>query len=457
MAFVPILGFAVNSTGAITPSATLLPLPAASIAIIDAALGPGDFTIFSINNNVGFEYIQCTGVSGNNAVIVRGTEGTTALSFGAGATVRFLWTTVGILGVTNGGAGVPINVTGSDAAAVTGGPYNFDVNVPFTTITAGTGNVTIDGTYPDFTISVDDPITPGVTNITASGSAVATPITGGFNIDVPVGSLTADPGISITGTWPDFTIGNTQTPGGTGTVTVVTALDGSLTVTSTPTITPDISITPTGVVPGTYGGLDINANGQITAVSGSLLTGVASSSGALTVTGPVAGVVTLGLNDATTSDKGIVKLATPDASGSTDPGDTTSAVVPAGVAAALATVSTLQQAGSGTLNALAPASYTYTVPGISQNLVLAAGQSALLFGYVEVYDTVTPTNIPAFGFAFFNAAALVVGNSNLVNGGARQLFYKLDGPFSGAITLVTTTLGVNEVVDSSYLNVIYNG
>lgn len=457
MAFNPIEGFQTQLTAFLSNVSTLMSLPAPMIAKIQAELPPGDFTVFAINAGTKFEYVQCTGVSGGQAVITRGTEGTTAQAWAAGSTVRFLWTSVGILGLTNGGLGVPINLTGSNAANVTGGPINYNVDVPFVSLAAGSG-IAIGGAFPNFTVTNTDPggvVSPTI--VTGTGVVNVTPIMGGYNVNVPTTTIVAGAGIAIGGAFPNFTVTNTNPPGGTGTVTSVTSGTG-ITVTGIPSVTPIVSITNTGVAPGVYGGITVNAQGQITAISASLITSIVSGTPSFVVSGPIAGVVTLTQNSATTASEGIVQLAVPTNAGSNNPLDSTSAVTPAGVAAVLAAYTASQTQttlfGTGNLVPLPPASYPNQIAGISYPLSIQAGQIALITAYVEVYDTVTPTNVSNFAIALFNGLTLIDGNS-VLPGNTRTIYRQITGPFTGVINLNHTNLAATEVLGSYYLNVIY--
>jgi hypothetical protein len=453
MAFVALQNFQTTLSGFLSNVATLMPLPTAAINYINSNLGSGNYTIFQITNGVNTELIQCTGVSGGQAVVVRAQEGTTAYAFSSGSTVRFVWTVLGIQAITNGSMGIPINVTGSGVATVTGGPYAFNVDVPATTLTAGTG-ISVTGAFPSFTItntSSGGGTSPTI--VTGAGAAAVTPITGGYNVNVPVVSVVAGSGISVTG-GPTYTITNTQTPGGTGTVLDVTAGTG-ISVTGSPTTHPVIGITPTGIAAGTYGGITVNASGQITAVASSIITTLSSLTSSLIVGTPSLGNVTLTQQAATTSAKGIVQLAAPTSTASNNAADSSSAVSPAGINAVVATLAGGQVFGSGSLSPLAAASYTTAIPGLTASFSLAAGKTALVDIFVEVLDTTTPTNIPTFGIGLFNGASLVSG-IGLVQGNVRVLKTKLVGPITASLSVSSTTLGGTEAVQSSYITVLTN-
>jgi hypothetical protein len=496
MTFIPLQLFQSNLTGFLSNTSTTMQLPAAAVAQIVAQLPGGDFTIFALSNGVVSELVQCTGASGTTATIVRAQEGSIAQTFAAGTQVRFVWTTVGIQAEASGGSG-GITLTGTGAAVATGGPYAFNVAVPATALVAGTG-IAVSGAFPTFTVTNTAPETGGggtVSVVTGSGTAVSSPITGGFNIAVPAGALTAGSGISVTGAWPNYTIINTQTPGGVGTVTSVSAGTG-ITITGSPTVTPVVALTPTGITAGTYGGLTVNTYGQLSAIAAGLLTSVASTTPALVVSTPsigtaslailyattsVAGITVLapatsvgsnnpadslssvtpaGVNavisslpPSTTSVSGIVKLAPATVAGSDNPADALSAVTPAGIAAVMGV--RLPIAASGLNKVLSSASYTTLVGTAASSLTLVSGETAVFDAYVEVLDPGSPTAIPVYAIGVFNGATLLDGVGN-ISSQTRSLKTQIAGPFTGTLSLKITTLSGTNAVQSFYMSTVSN-
>lgn len=458
MAFVATQLFQANTTALLTSSATTCRVSPANAASLNAQLGTGNYTICTISNGAVTELIYITTAAPSTGVltIVRAQEGTTAQTFPVGALIRFVWTVVGIQETASGGSS-GITITGAHATSVTGGPFAFVVDTPAGNLIAGTG-MTVTGTWPNITITNAAPATGGggtVTVVTGSGDAVASAITGGFNINVPTPAFTAGTGVSITGTWPNLTITNSAPAmGGAGTVTSVTAGTG-ITVTGSPTITPTIGLTPTGITAGVYGGLTVNAAGQLTAISSSLLNGVASANNAITVSAPVAGVVTLTAVNATTANHGVVQLATPSAPSSSDPTDSTSAVTPAGIAAVLAAQQNVILGAVSSLTPLTSSSYSVVVGVSATTLNLQAGHNVIIDAFVEVFDPVNPTVIPTFALGLFNGGTFLIGNG-LVPGYTRQIKYQISGPFTGVISLNIVPLTGTNAIQSYGLGVTAN-
>lgn len=346
--FVSLLGFSSTLSSNLTAIATTMVLPAADAAHIDSMLGGSDWSYLALSDGVNLEMVKVVAVSGANVSVIRGFDSTPAAAFPSGTCVRFVWTSSAIQDLVATGA-FNVGITGTGAAAVTEPSTNtFVVHVPEVDIAAGPG-VNVLGAFPNFEISLVNPDGNccgcsssgggGSTIVTGSGLVTASAIVGGYNLDVDSPTFTsATPStLTISGSWPNYTFSVTVA-GGSGTVTSVSGGSGIL-VSGTPTIAPTISLVPTGIVPGAYGGMTFNSFGQVTALSGGFapVSIITTGTPALNVTvGPGAMERTLTLDVATAVQAGIIQLAAPTSGASTNPGDTTSAVVPAGLAAALA-------------------------------------------------------------------------------------------------------------------------
>jgi len=453
MAFVALLGFQTNLSATLLNSATQMLLPASAASTIASLVGVGDYSILAINNGVNYEIVYVTGVTGGAVNITRAQEGTTTFTFGTGTDVRFVWTPVGIQETAT--AGTPVTITGINAASVMGAP-NYVVDVPETTIASGTG-ISVTGSFPNFTVTNTAPGIPGPpTEVTGSGVAQVTSIPTGYNVNVDSVILTNGTGISVTGSYPNFTITNTApSPASPGTVTVVTPGTG-IAITGTPTVAPVVGLANTGVTAGTYGGITVNAQGQITNMGAGLITSVTSSTASLVVSTPSVGEVQLTQGIATTADYGLVKLAAASAAASRNAADSTSSVTPAGVDAVLnalpSTVPTIT--GAQSLISLSSGLYTNTVAGSTIAINLAAGKKALVTAFMEMIDPVNPTVVQTFAFGLFNGTTLLAGLSNMPSC-SRTLSTVLTGPITGSLVLQHTALTGTTQLDSYALNVIY--
>lgn len=446
--------FQSNITALLNPGTTVMKLPPAAAAQLLAAIGAsGNYTTLSLSNGVVSEIVYATGVSGVNVTIARAQEGTTAQTFSAGTIVRFVWTEVSIQDIASGGT-AGISITGGGQATVTGGPFAFNVTVPAGNIIAGSG-IGVAGTWPNITITNTNPGGGGgSTLVTGSGQAVVTAITGGYNVNVPTPTITPGTGIAIGGSWPTISITNTApASGGTGTVTSVSAGTG-IAVTGDPTVNPTISLSPSGVSAGTYGGLTVDIYGRLTNVTAGLITSVTSLTGALVVGTPTLGSVTLTLNPASTAAAGIVQLAVATSAASSNPGDTTSAVTPAGVAAVLAAQVPVTTIIDTANIPLASASYTNSVITSGTSLSVASGKTAIVTVVIEEADPGAPTAIPNFGIGLFTGVTFIDGNSDNVPGASRTLQVKIVGPFTGILRAATTALAGSFAVQSKSLSIV---
>ncbi len=449
--------FQSNTASLLNPSTTVMRLPAPAAAQLLAIIGAsGNFTTLSLSNGVVSEIVYATGVSGVNVTIQRAQEGSTAQTFTAGTVVRFVWTEVSIQDVAAGGS-AGITITGGGATTVTGGPFAFNVSTPAGALVAGTG-ISVTGSWPNITITNTAPGGGGgPTIVTGSGQAAVTAISGGYNVDVPTPVFTAGTGIGITGTYPHLTITNTDPgAGATGTVLDVTAGTG-IAVTGTPTTHPIVSISPTGVAAGTYGALTVNAQGQLTNITGALVSSIAvASTPALTASAPSGGVVTLAIADSSTSVKGLIARAVNTSAASSNAADNATCVTPSGVAAVLAAQVPVTVSADTTNIPLASASYTNAILTSSLALNLLAGKTAIVTCVLEVADPGDATLIPNFGIGLFTGATFIDGNSDNVPGAVRTLVVKIVGPFTGVVRMASTALTGSFAAQSKSINIVTN-
>jgi len=120
--------------------------------------------------------------------------------------------------LSNGGGSITLPATSTTpntsltatgiASVSSSGTNTFNIAVPSPTFT-GAGATTVSGTYPNFTISsptIAAAITP---SITGSGIATVTPVSGNsFTVNVASPALLGAGGTTISGTYPNYTIGS---------------------------------------------------------------------------------------------------------------------------------------------------------------------------------------------------------------------------------------------------------
>lgn len=465
MAFIAIEPLQAKTTTFTTSSATAITTDSTTTAYILGILGAsGNYTTVAVTDGIGYEFMHITGVSGGALTVDRGQAGTTAVNLASGATIRYVWLTEGIIATVPGGS---VTCTGGGGTVVTGGP-NYHITSPIYTFNAGPG-ISISGsptaplissTVPAGATGATGPAGPATT-VTGSGVATVTGSPGSWNVDVPLAAVTASTGISVTGTGTlgdPYVITNTQTPGGSGTVTSVTAGAG-IAITGTPTVAPIVSLTTTGIAAGTYGGWTVDAYGRITAVGSELVTSISTSTIGASVANPSSGVWTVNVNTASTGGQGLIRLAAATAGASNNAGDATSAVTPAGVNAVITSLSLNPASFSiaGSQSALASGLYTDTVTGLPIPVAVAAGKTATINLYVEVYDSAALTTPQSFGVGLFNGGSLLAGVSNNVVSCVRNLQYLITGPLSATLTVKTTALAGTQTLGSYSAIVTQNG
>ena len=185
----------------------------------------------------------------------QGTSGQVLTSAGTGNTPTWTTPTTGTVTSVDATAGTGISVSGGPIT--TSGSLTITNTAPDQVVSlTGAGTTSISGTYPNFTITSDDQFDGTVTSVDlTAGTGISVsggPITSSGSITVTNTApdqtvvLTAGTGISTSGTYPNFTITNTQ-PSSGGTVTSITAgayLTGG-TITSSGTIAADATTTNT--------------------------------------------------------------------------------------------------------------------------------------------------------------------------------------------------------------------
>lgn len=400
-----------------------------------------DSTYFAITANNVYEVVKVTHRNGNNLTVVRAIDGP-AEPFPIGSKLNFVVTAAGVL-ETIGPIASTVQIQDTGMAVVTNlGGDIWNVHVPSPNFN-GIGGVSVLGAYPNFTFSY----TPsdccgdeagaagaGITSLQATGIATAYASGGIGYVGVPAPAFVGV-NVTISGVWPNITFTGLA-GGGTGSVTSVGVGPG-LNLTGSPTVSPVVNITNTGVVAGVYGGVDINSRGQIVAVP--------ITFNPLSIVVPGTGVtatrlgdsVTIGVADATIGVKGVVQLVDP--TDPYDPTNATEALTPAALAVALAGVAAGSTTGASNFSGEADAAYTNTIAGTPLAVELAAGKKAIVHAEVTVVDGTTPLTPIAFGIAIFNAVPARIRADRKITQSKQVLSFLIEGPIAASTWAVLTT------------------
>lgn len=431
--------------------------PSLSGAIAASGFENGvDTTYFSIRAGNYYELVKVVGVEGNVLTLQRAQGGTAALAFPVGSDLVYEVTAEAIIAQI-GVIATDITIAGDGVAEVQLlAPRNYRINVTSPTF-RGLRGIEVIGDWPNFDIAYTSGDSccgtdsssggngDGITSVTPTGLVSAYINGSDLNIGVVPPVFTGGAGISVTGAWPNYTITATS---GSGTVQLVGAGPG-IGLTGSPSVNPVVYIINTGVVAGNYGGIAINARGQITAVPPTLNpVSVVVESGAINVA-RLADQITIGVDTAAVGTPGVVELADPAAY---VPANDTDAVTQAGLATAMATLALPVPTHASNYTPESPTDYDTPVAGASIALTLDTGQSAIITAEVTMMDGTTPLAPVAFGMGIFNAATLLKGNRKITQS-QQSMSIKVDGPLAATIVVVTTLPPVGSTVQGYSLTV----
>lgn len=461
MAYIDLYGVRGVLCASVSPGDTALYVDEALAGVISTRLVfPTDTTFLSVSTGVLSELVRVVGQSGRVLIVQRSQGNTQALSFPLGARLEFQVTAEAILG--NMGAIPAIGITGTGAAVVTTPLLNnWNVDVPVVTILPALNSpIEVLGTFPNFQLALQNRDGcggagseggEGVSSIEATGIASGF-ISGDTAYIKVVPPNFVGSGVTITGSWPNITFSVAGLAGGTVTSVSVT---GGLTITGIPTVAPTLSIANTGVTAGTYGGIQINARGQIVAVPASLNpVNVVVANTPLSVA-RAGDTITLSVASATTGSRGVVELA--DANDAWNPLDAANAATPAVVQKAIdeLVVPLLPVAsGADSFTGEPDASYTNAISATATPIVLASGEKAVVTVNVTAIDGTTPLTPVPFGIAVFNASAIKIRSNRIIPQCSQQMSFVLAGPVNTALTLVTTAIPGTASVTSFGLSII---
>lgn len=460
MAYISLYGVRGQVCEPVSPGDNTICVDAALAGVVAFRLLPGDVTFFSISTSTLSELVKVTGTLGTRLIVERAQALTQALSFPIGSRLEFQVTSEAILG--NMGAIPAIGITGTGAAVVTTPLLNnWNIDVPVVTLAPALNSpIEVLGTFPNFQLALQNRDGcggsgseggEGVNSIEASGIASGF-ISGDTAYIKVVPPNFVGSGITISGSWPNINFSVAGLAGGT--VTSV-SVSGGLTITGIPTVAPTLSITNTGVAAGTYGGIQINARGQIVAVPATLNpVSVVAANAPLSVA-RAGDTVTLSVATATAGARGVVELT--DVNDAWNPADNATAASPAVIQKAIdeLVVPLLPVAsGADSFTGEPDASYTNAISATTTPISLASGEKAVVTVNVTAVDGTTPLTPVPFGIAVFNASAVKIRSNRIVPQCSQQMSFVLAGPVSTALTLVTTAIPGTASVTSFGLSII---
>jgi len=424
-------------------TATTMQLDASSAAQLKNLLGSPDWTFMLIGTGATCEVVQVFYSASTNFPITRQQDGSLLNAHVRGDPAHFELTALAVAAEVTP---VPMTVTGENLAVVSTSGLDVSINVAEPAFT-GSG-LAITGSWPSLTFTVTEDDTSccggssgggsgGITSIYGSGLAEAAQSGAIVTITVPEPAFTGS-GITISGSWPNlvFTAGG----GAAGTVTSVTGGTG-ITVTGTPSIAPVVNLSATGVTAGAYGGLTVNAQGQLTAVDPAFNPPSSIVSGSAAITSArVGNVQTLTATSAAEGTVGVVALA--DASDPLDPSDHSTAVNPALLAAVIDSLAATSVSGVSTYTAVSTGLYTNIISGAVLAVNIPSGESLLVHAHATMVNTSTPLTPVAFGMAIFNTAGsgtIIQGDQSMTQS-QQSMSIIINGPLVTSLALLTTAV-----------------
>jgi hypothetical protein len=437
-------------------TATSMQLDPASAAQLQAILSPGDWTYMQVDTGALTEVVLVNYSATQNFTIARAEDGTSLNAHVTGAPARFVLVAAAIATLVTPPT---LNITGAGIASAATSGDNVTITVPPPTFT-GDG-IQISGDYPalNFTITADDTNccggsggsgSSGITSLYGYGIAAVTQNGSTASITVPAPSFTSpNSSVTIGGSWPNMTF--EASTSSSGTVTSVTAGAG-VTVTGNPNVNPTISLSATGVTPGTYGAMVVNAYGQITSLDSAF-----DPPSTITATAPLVATRTgdtlaLTISAAEEGVPGVAPLA--DSTEPLDPTDHTSAVTPALLASVVDALSGAAVSGFNNYAPAPTANYSNIVSASPVPVSLAAGQSALVLANITMLNTSTPLTPVAFGMAVFNNSAALIQGDQSATQSQRSMSFILQGPLTTSLVLTSTAVPSGASITASGLQVI---
>lgn len=452
-------------TSDISNTTTVLPIDPTTLATLqaDVDFNGGEWTYLQLTNGIYYEEVKVTNASGSLLTVTRGASGSTPQTFAASNThIHAIVGADAIKDIINANPQPSdTTVSGGGLATVKKTDNNYAVTVTPPTFT-GSNGATVTGGWPNYTISYEGVDTGccgcgggsggsgdgGIDTLSINSTSLQGNITGStLTLTLQTIKLTAGDGVEITGSYPNFTIAATSDSGSGITVAVGTGL----TLTGDPETSPTISITNTGVTAGTYAGIAINAQGQITSIPQDFAV-ISSVTGTDPITASTEdNAVAISVGDADVGVKGVVSLA--DSSGSFDPEEDTEAVTQKMVAKALDTVKG-SLTSDGSYTGESDASYTNIITNSPISVNLLSGESVIVLAEVVMLDGTTPETPVNFACALLNGAGVKYYGNKLMTQSKQSIATVVKGPVTDTIALATTAVPTGASVVGQQLLVI---
>jgi hypothetical protein len=426
-------------------TATTMQLDASSAAQLKTLLGSDDWTYMLLGQGATCEVVQVFYSASTNFPITRAQDGSLLNVHVPGDPAHFELTALAVAAEVTP---VPMTVVGEGLVQASTSGTTVTITVPDPEFT-GNG-VDPSGTWPsiNFAVTEDDTSccggssgggSSGITSLFGYGLVAVTQTGTTASITVPAPTFTSnDNTVTFTGTWPtiDFSAGSS----GEGTVTSVSAGTG-ITITGSPATAPVVNISATGVSAGSYGGLTVNAQGQVIEIDPAFNPPSSIVSGSAAITSSrVGNVQTLTATPAAEGVVGVVALA--DASDPLDPTDHSTAVNPALLSSVISSLAATSVSGVSNYTAVSTGLYTNIISGAILAVNIPSGESLLVHAHVTMVNTTTPLTPVAFGMAIFNAAGsgtIIQGDQEMTQS-QQSMSIIIAGPLTTNLALLTTAV-----------------
>lgn len=449
----------IGTVASLAEDAVMMVVDANTYTLLGDIDFPTDHTYLRITDDAHTEEVKVVNRENGYLVIERGASGTIPQNFTNAVITSHIGYDAIIDLINQTPQSVDLTIDGTGLVDVDRVGNTVTINVPIPQLQT-LGSLEGEFNYPDLVLGVDPNAgccsedegggsgEGGIDSVNASGVVDAQIDGTVLSINVDLISLSGGTNIEVTGSWPNYVISYTGSTGGGTTV----AVGAGLTLTGDPSVNPTISISNTGVTPGDYAGLVINAQGQITEIPAGFnpVSEITSVDSTVTID-RTDGTVDLSVDAAEIGVAGIAPLADP--AEPLDDEDESSIVTPALLAAVLATQGVVSELHAGSATAEVDAEYTNILTSTNLAINIPAGKKAILIGWVNVVTDATPTDPTNYGLAIFEVGGVkVVGNKKITQN-QQLLVWVVEGEINTTVALVTTAIS-GASVQGQYLAAI---